>query len=1056
MRKQSRTGSLLLLFFTLLISIIFGISTASSYAAESGDINNDGEVNLKDALQALQISAGNQVSPVEISADVNGDNTIGIAETLYVLKAVSESAGQNEKWVAVYHPAYQWDAVPANSIPWANISHLIIGYLWPQELNGEYTVGIQNTGWSRGWDVFSQTANGYATAAHTADRKMICMLGGAGSNPNGEWDSATAADKVNTFAQNIKTVLQSLGCDGADLDWENSVDAPSLIRLARELRVIWPQTIITIPTGMDGTDAAGLADAKDAVDAFMPMTYIAVSGWWGGWTIPAPLTPLYGTGNNKHDVDHVLTKWTDAGVPASQIVMGVGGFGLVWGDGLDTYDNGIGPIAPYVNGGSGPAEDERAQIAGDNVVTQSWVNQALTDNPQMILEWDDVGKVNYWHAPAIDQPAPVTIRNVTREATLIFYETPRSITEKKLFIKNRNMKGMMFWTLSQLIAQGSSPVLEAAKSAGPEATLANLPARISNSTSTDIAVGGSDITHYKYNLDDSGYGPETSISSHIQLSALSTTSHTISVIGKNSSGEWQKTTNATEYTWEVDLSTPSLVISAPSESSNTGADVTYTITYSNAAEITLTSSHITLNSTGNATGSITVSGSGNSTRTITVTGISGTGTLGISLAAETAAAGNGNTTPSAGPSVTFTVDVTVSTASFSRYHAGSTHSPITTGVAIILRNIYNAGIAAGRQASGFAKIGDSISAGSDFMACFNYPDYALPHQSWWMRRRLEGYLNDLQPTANHFLAEAPGNSLMNQTQIDNYRITDYTSFFDRDSTAAIPGAGCSTILNAMQSELDTVNGTYSLVMCGANDTYGLISHSFAWVVDQYAQDIAAIIDLNISNNVIPLVRANATQTDGTHADEPKVLKTMSHMLRAVAQSRQIPYANMYPVFQNLPNNGLRDGVHYNAPDYSQQCWLDTPSLEYGAPNQNLIALTQLDRALEVTFNGTTSLDNEPAGYSGTGTLNDPVIVDEFPFVDSRIATQSFYYRLTLDNASDIRIVMAEPATNDYQVIVDGNEQNQMYEGSLTASPHVIEIRPVTAGEYWLVIQKTTE
>ncbi|MEO9851145.1 MAG: cadherin domain-containing protein [Reichenbachiella sp.] len=99
----------------------------------------------------------------------------------------------------------------------------------------------------------------------------------------------------------------------------------------------------------------------------------------------------------------------------------------------------------------------------------------------------------------------------------------------------------------------------------------------------------------------------------------------------------------------------SLAISAPSASTTEGEDVTYTITYSNAASITLADGDITVNTTGDASATAVVSGSGPTTRTVTLTSIGGTnGTFGISIAAGTAdnATANGPAV-AIGPSQTF-------------------------------------------------------------------------------------------------------------------------------------------------------------------------------------------------------------------------------------------------------------------------------------------------------------------------------------------------------------------------------------------------------------------
>ena len=100
-----------------------------------------------------------------------------------------------------------------------------------------------------------------------------------------------------------------------------------------------------------------------------------------------------------------------------------------------------------------------------------------------------------------------------------------------------------------------------------------------------------------------------------------------------------------------------MAIGAPSTNVTAHASVSYTVTYTdlNFNASTLAPGDITVNPTGTATYTgVTVTGSG-ATRTVTLSGIAGDGTLGISVAADTASDLAGNLAPSAGPSTTFTV-----------------------------------------------------------------------------------------------------------------------------------------------------------------------------------------------------------------------------------------------------------------------------------------------------------------------------------------------------------------------------------------------------------------
>ncbi len=78
----------------------------------------------------------------------------------------------------------------------------------------------------------------------------------------------------------------------------------------------------------------------------------------------------------------------------------------------------------------------------------------------------------------------------------------------------------------------------------------------------------------------------------------------------------------------------SAAIGAPVDN---GTTISYTITYSNAASVTLSDVDVVINASGDGTASAAVTGSGLTTRTVTLSGISGTtGDIGISLLAGTA------------------------------------------------------------------------------------------------------------------------------------------------------------------------------------------------------------------------------------------------------------------------------------------------------------------------------------------------------------------------------------------------------------------------------------
>lgn len=114
--------------------------------------------------------------------------------------------------------------------------------------------------------------------------------------------------------------------------------------------------------------------------------------------------------------------------------------------------------------------------------------------------------------------------------------------------------------------------------------------------------------------------------------------------------------------FQVDNTAIAVHISPPSATiANTGP-VSFIVTYENVTSVSLTSGSIALNSTGNANANVAVGPAVKAEQTlqylVTLSSITGSGALGISIAAGTATDDLSNSVPAAGPSATFDVDNT--------------------------------------------------------------------------------------------------------------------------------------------------------------------------------------------------------------------------------------------------------------------------------------------------------------------------------------------------------------------------------------------------------------
>lgn len=165
--------------------------------------------------------------------------------------------------------------------------------------------------------------------------------------------------------------------------------------------------------------------------------------------------------------------------------------------------------------------------------------------------------------------------------------------------------------------------------------------------------GGGGNGTYRYDLDSLGWSGTTA-TDFTPGSPLGEGVHRLTVQERDDAGNW-----STDGFFDiaVDLTPPIVEISAPSSTTTTTGPVTFDVSYTDAdpGTITLDATDVLLNVTNSATATVDVSGTG-SIRTVTLSNISGDGTLGISIGANTASDIAGNSALGAGPSLTVSVE----------------------------------------------------------------------------------------------------------------------------------------------------------------------------------------------------------------------------------------------------------------------------------------------------------------------------------------------------------------------------------------------------------------
>jgi len=288
-----------------------------------------------------------------------------------------------------------------------------------------------------------------------------------------------------------------------------------------------------------------------------------------------------------------------------------------------------------------------------------------------------------------------------------------------------------------------------------------------------------------------------------------------------------------------------------------------------------------------------------------------------------------------------------------RYPGDLIHSPITPFVADQMREI--ALLGPDKLEDVFLKAGASSTVNHNTLYCFAEGPVDLADHS------------ELQGTLDYYLGgDAAG-----------------TTSFDRVSEAAKSGqhAGWAIFGNPSPIEIEVaaLSPRVALVHYGANDMgWGA---SYAESLVHYHWTMMLLIDGLILEGVVPVVFGITRRGDSNLAE--KWVETWNATSRAIAQSRQIPYVDLFNAIDGLPGHGLSsDGLHLEAYN-GGACILDDEGLQHGYNIRNLVALEVLDRSVAVLEDDAVELDPGQPALEGEGSPEAPWVIGALPFTDVR-------------------------------------------------------------------------
>lgn len=327
----------------------------------------------------------------------------------------------------------------------ADAKKLLIGYVLSEALP---TVTAEDAQKMTHINVaFAHVVNAHVTVASTfnldrlgrlreynPDLGILLSIGGWGSG--GFSEAAATAQGRRTMAQTAVEILREFELDGIDVDWEypccsvagiasSPQDKRNFTLLLKELREALDgqgeqdgrHYALTIAAGADQyfLDGTEMAEVEKYLDWILLMTYDLRGGFQ---TLTGHHTNLFTpTGDLfRISADAAVRMFVEAGVPKEKLVIGSAFYSRMWQN-VPNRNNGLFQPSPGA-GGVGPRYTE---------LVAEYINKK--------------GFVRHWDAEA---QAPYLFNG----STFISYDDPQSLAAKCAYVKEQNLKGIMFWEYS--------------------------------------------------------------------------------------------------------------------------------------------------------------------------------------------------------------------------------------------------------------------------------------------------------------------------------------------------------------------------------------------------------------------------------------------------------------------------------------------------------------------------------------------------------------------------------------------------------------------------------
>jgi hypothetical protein len=222
-----------------------------------------------------------------------------------------------------------------------------------------------------------------------------------------------------------------------------------------------------------------------------------------------------------------------------------------------------------------------------------------------------------------------------------------------------------------------------------------------------------------------------------------------------------------------------------------------------------------------------------------------------------------------------------------------------------MRAIYQQGLAAGRDAHRFSKIGDCQNVDTYFLSAFDHPgEYSLGEQYAY-----------LQPTIDQFAGS-----------------------WSRKSLAVKGGMNVASVLSPLWADPASCQAGETPLACEIrrhNPSLAIISMETWWgkkPAETYEAYLRQVVEYLLHQGIVPILATKADNLEGDYSINAAIAR--------VAYDYDVPLWNFWAAVQPLPNHGLSsDGFHLT---FARNFFDDPQRMQSAWPWRNLTALQAID------------------------------------------------------------------------------------------------------------------